>query len=66
MPTSPDRRPWPLEPSIVEILRCPATGSRLTVEGDELIATEDPAIRYPITNGVPRLLTDSADPKGHS
>lgn len=49
-----------IEPSILEILRCPATGSALTQRGGALVAVADETIRYPIQHGVPTLLPDSA------
>ena len=54
-----------IAPEILEILRCPATGSALTQRGEELVAVGCEAIRYPIQHGVPRLLTDSATSEGH-
>ncbi|NLS08938.1 hypothetical protein HGQ17_02755 [Nesterenkonia sp. MY13] len=51
MPASPQ-----LDPAVLEILRCPVTGSRLTQEGSELVTVDDPARRYPIDQGVPKLL----------
>ncbi|WP_166432886.1 hypothetical protein [Nesterenkonia salmonea] len=53
MPSTPS-----IESSIVQILRCPATGSRLRQEGDELVAVSDESRRYPIDKGVPTLLKD--------
>ncbi|WP_022872291.1 Trm112 family protein [Nesterenkonia alba] len=47
-----------VDPAILTILRCPTTGSPLRQEGDDLVATEDPALRYPIDRGVPRLLPE--------
>lgn len=54
-----------IAPEILEILRCPATGSALTQRGDELVTLTHETIRYPIQHGVPRLLTDSATSEGH-
>lgn len=48
----------PIDPSIVQILRCPSTGSRLRQEGEELVAVGDDTRRYPIDQGVPTLLKD--------
>lgn len=45
-----------IAPEIVQLLRCPRTGSPLRQIGDELVAAEDESIRYPIQHGVPRLL----------
>ncbi|MCT1607996.1 hypothetical protein M3B43_11860 [Nesterenkonia massiliensis] len=50
----------PLTDDILQILRCPVTGSPLRQEGDELIATEDPQRRYRIEDGVPHLLPHNA------
>ena len=56
---SPERNA-PLTDDILQILRCPVTGSPLRQEGDELIATEDPQRRYRIEDGVPHLLPHNA------
>ncbi|WP_166429930.1 Trm112 family protein [Nesterenkonia sphaerica] len=47
-----------IDPLIVQLLRCPVTGSPLRQEGQELVAVNDPRIRYPIDQGVPILLKD--------
>ncbi|GFZ93502.1 Trm112 family protein [Nesterenkonia alkaliphila] len=48
-----------IDPAVLEILRCPATGSRLRQQGDELVALTDDTRRYRIQGGVPRLLKDT-------
>lgn len=48
-----------LDPAVLQILRCPATGSPLRLQGEELIAINDEQYRYPIESGVPRLLKDN-------
>jgi uncharacterized protein len=48
-----------LDEQIVEILRCPVTGSRLRVESGWLIA-ETGGLRYPIREGIPVLLAEEA------
>lgn len=53
-----------IEPRILEILRCPVTGSALTQRGGALLAVADETIRYPIQHGVPKLLADAAEPEG--
>ncbi|MBO0594520.1 hypothetical protein I2485_01245 [Nesterenkonia sp. E16_7] len=45
-----------LSETLLKILRCPVSGSTLRQEGDQLISTRDPSLRYPIERGVPRLL----------
>jgi len=47
---------------LLDILVCPLTRSRLTQEGDELVATkpDGAGLRYPIRNGIPILLIDEA------
>lgn len=53
--------PTTLPESLLAVLRCPATGSPLRQDGDELVAVEDETTRYPIEHGVPKLLpADSA------
>lgn len=48
-----------LDPAVLQILRCPVTGSPLRQEGEELVAINDEQYRYPIESGVPRLLKDN-------
>jgi len=48
-----------LSPYILEILRCPVTGSRLRLEQGWLIA-ETGGLRYPIREGIPVLLAEEA------
>lgn len=48
-----------LDPAVLQILRCPVTGSPLRQEGEELIAVSDEQYRYPIESGVPRLLKEN-------
>jgi uncharacterized protein len=56
----------PIDPDVLEIMRCPLTRSRLTQQGDELIA-EVGGLRYPIRDGIPVLLIDEAKlPEGVS
>lgn len=57
-PDSRTRSAAGLDPAILEILRCPATGSPLRQEADELVALDDATYRYPIQHGVPKLLAD--------
>jgi uncharacterized protein YbaR (Trm112 family) len=47
---------------LLDLLVCPLTRSRLTQEGDELVATrpEGAGLRYPIRHGIPILLIDEA------
>lgn len=48
---------------LLDILRCPVTGSRLRQEGDELVS-EAGGWRYPIRNGVAVLLPGEATKPG--
>lgn len=41
---------------ILELFRCPVTGSPLRQDGDVLIAVQDETKRYPVEHGVPKLL----------
>lgn len=49
----------PIDPQVLEVMRCPLTRSRLTQRGDELVA-EVGGLRYPIRDGIPILLIDEA------
>jgi uncharacterized protein YbaR (Trm112 family) len=48
-----------IDPSLLEIIRCPLTRSKLRVEGEFLVA-EVGGLRYPIRDGIPVLLSDEA------
>lgn len=50
----------PLDPQLLEILRCPLTHSRLRQEGAFLIA-EVGGLRYPIRDGIPVMLVEEAE-----
>lgn len=58
-----------ISPQLLSVLRCPATGSPLVQEGDELLSTVPGAdgapVRYAITNGIPVLLKASATSGEH-
>lgn len=58
-----------LDPQLLNLLRCPVCEERpeLREEGDELVCTEC-ARRYPVMNGIPRLVADDleADSAGDS
>ncbi|MDD5026168.1 MAG: methyltransferase domain-containing protein [Candidatus Peribacteraceae bacterium] len=45
--------------NFISLLRCPASGSPLTLDGDALVNASRQ--RYPIVNGIPRLLTPTKD-----
>ena len=45
---------------VLEILRCPESGSALVREGDALVSAE--GVRYPIRDGIPIMLADEARP----
>lgn len=70
--TKSEPAPTPLDPRVLALLRCPATGKTLreVIEGErhELV-TEDGTRRYPVVGGVPMLVpccTDCPDPFPHS
>ena len=44
---------------LLEILRCPLTGSRLRPEGDFLVA-EEGGLAYPVRDGFPVMLVEEA------
>jgi uncharacterized protein YbaR (Trm112 family) len=48
-----------IDPSLLEILVCPLTRSKLRLVGTELVA-EQGGLRYPIRDGIPVLLIDEA------
>ena len=48
-----------MNPALLEILRCPVTGSRLRLEGEALVSNVG-SLRYPITDGIPQLLPQCA------
>ncbi len=49
----------PIDPELLDILRCPLTRSRLRQEGDWLIA-EAGGLAYPIRDGIPVMLVEEA------
>ncbi len=51
--------PAKIDPGLVEILRCPLTRSRLTLQGDFLVA-EVGGLRYPVRDGIPVMLIEEA------
>ena len=56
---NPAENPNRFDPSLLEILRCPITHSKLRMEGDWLIA-ETGGLAYPIKDGIPVMLSESA------
>jgi hypothetical protein len=53
-----------IDPQFLEMLICPVTRSRLTVDGDQLVS-EVGGLRYPIRHNIPVLLADEAQlPEG--
>ena len=54
-----DRSADPIDPQLLELLRCPLTGSRLRPEGDFLVA-EVGGLAYPIRDGFPVMLIEEA------
>ena len=48
-----------IDPELLELLRCPLTGSRLRPEGDFLIA-EVGGLAYPVRDGFPVMLIEEA------
>jgi uncharacterized protein len=69
MPSPPSTPPQPppttadpvnrFDPSLLDILRCPVTRSRLRMEDDWLVA-EVGGLSYPIRDGIPVMLEESA------
>ncbi|MCH8560181.1 hypothetical protein LTH96_07495 [Nesterenkonia sp. LB17] len=53
---TPGRAAVALSDDLLKILRCPVSGSTLRQDGDQLISTDDPSLRYAIERGVPTLL----------
>jgi len=49
----------PLDPALLEMLRCPLTRSRLRLEGEYLIA-EVGGLSYPVRDGFPVMLVEEA------
>lgn len=49
----------PMDPALLEILRCPVTRSKLRQEGEQLVA-EAGGLRYPIRDGIAVLLAEEA------
>jgi uncharacterized protein YbaR (Trm112 family) len=49
----------PVDPELLEMLRCPLTHSRLRVEGDFLIA-EVGGLAFPVRDGIPVMLLEEA------
>lgn len=54
-----DTNPPNIDPDILAILRCPLTHSKLTRDGDFLVA-EVGGLRYPVREGFPVLLIEEA------
>jgi uncharacterized protein YbaR (Trm112 family) len=48
-----------IDPQLLELLRCPLTGSRLRLEGDFLVA-EVGGLAYPVRDGFPVMLIEEA------
>ena len=48
-----------IDHELLDILRCPLTGSRLRPEGDFLIA-EEGGLAYPVRDGFPVMLVEEA------
>src|SRR4051794_23720873 len=49
----------PIDPELLEMLRCPLTHSKLRVEGDFLVA-EVGGLAYPVRDGIPVMLLEEA------
>ena len=54
-----ERATNPIDPQLLELLRCPLTGSRLRAEGDFLVA-EVGGLAYPVRDGFPVMLVEEA------
>jgi uncharacterized protein len=53
-----------IDQEFLSIIRCPLTHSRLSLQGDHLVA-EVGGLRYPIRDGIPVLLPEEAElPQG--
>jgi len=62
----PDHSTNPIDPDLLEILRCPLTHSRLRQDGNFLIA-ELGGLAYPVRDGIPVMLIEEAKlPPGFS
>ena len=56
---SAERSSNPIDPELLDLLRCPLTGSRLRHEGDFLVA-EVGGLSYPVRDGFPVMLMEEA------
>ena len=56
---TPDRPSNTIDPELLQLLRCPLTGSRLRHEGDFLVA-EVGGLAYPVRDGFPVMLMEEA------
>jgi len=56
---SAERSSSTIDPELLDLLRCPLTGSRLRPEGDFLIA-EVGGLAYPVRDGFPVMLMEEA------
>jgi uncharacterized protein YbaR (Trm112 family) len=54
-----DRSSNVIDPELLDMLRCPLTGSRLRHEGDFLVA-EVGGLAYPVRDGFPVMLMEEA------
>ena len=54
-----ERTSTQIDPELLDMLRCPLTGSRLRHEGDFLVA-ETGGLAYPIRDGFPVMLMEEA------
>lgn len=50
-----------IDPRLLDILRCPSSGLALKIDGNSLVSV-DGSKRYPVVDGIPCLITDSAEP----
>ncbi len=51
--------PNTIDPELVKLLRCPLTRSRLSLDGEFLVA-EIGGLRYPVRDGIPVMLAEEA------
>ena len=58
-PVTGERTSATIDPQLLELLRCPLTGSRLRHEGDFLVA-EVGGLAYPVRDGFPVMLIEEA------
>lgn len=51
-----------IDPSLLDILACPACKTPVTLDGERLVCTQC-GRRYPIRDGIPVMLVEEAEPR---